>query len=91
MAEHHLSRLCSAEQIKQLVQSDPHNPDIRRVEADDALEQLIVDILTVGVVALSEADAVEAYRAGSCGIGKVLDRIARDADRTARRTRAGEH
>jgi len=34
---------------------------------------------------------VEAYRAGSCGIGKVLDRIARDADRTARRTRAGEH
>jgi hypothetical protein len=80
-------RRARREAIMQLIQDDPHNTDIRRAHTDHELAQLIDNILSVGVVALSEEDAVEAYQAGAKAVDRVLLRIARDADQVAREAR----
>lgn len=72
------------DRIMGLIQAEAQNRDIRRAHADVELCELINSIMSVGVLAQSETDAADAYRAGSRAIDKVLRRIARAADHVHR-------
>jgi hypothetical protein len=69
------------------IQTAHLNHDITRAGAEAELEHLLSNILSVGIVALSEQDAIEAYSAGAKAMDRVLDRIARDADSAAKRAK----
>ena len=72
------------EQLLQSIQEATHNHDTRKVDADGSLSMLLKTIIDVGVVALSEEDAIEAYNAGTKAMDRVLRRIATKADQVAK-------
>ena len=75
------------EKIMQDIQAAAPQTSVRRARADGELERLLENILSVGIVALDEDQAVEGYRAGADAMDKVLLRIAREANAVARAAR----
>jgi hypothetical protein len=77
--------MTALDDVMHIIQGVADNRDIRRSRVDAALEKLMRNILAVGVVALTEEQAVEAYNAGATALDRVLLHIARDADKSAAR------
>jgi hypothetical protein len=73
--------LALCHEIVHLIQVGARNSDVRRVDADAMLLELVEKLLRLGRVALYEEDAIEGYRVAGETLDRVLRRIARDADR----------